>query len=39
MAVLSPLFVHYALDTYLFLAASRRDARPDEIPLAAPALA
>ncbi len=39
MGVLSPLFVHYALDTYLFFAATRGDARSDEIPLAAPATA
>jgi hypothetical protein len=39
MGVLSPLFVHYALDTYLFFAATRGDARSDEIPLAAPAVA
>jgi hypothetical protein len=36
MGVLSPLFIHYALDGYLFFAATRDDARPDEIPLAAP---
>jgi hypothetical protein len=39
MGVLSPLFVHYALDTYLFFAATRGDRRPDEIALAAPAVA
>lgn len=37
MGVLSPLFIHYALDTYLFFAATRGEGRPDEIPLAAPA--
>lgn len=36
MSILSLLFIHYALDTYLFFAAGRRRARPDEIPLAAP---
>ena len=36
MSILSMLFIHYALDTYLFFAAGRRPARPDEIPLAAP---
>lgn len=38
MGVLAPLFMHYALDTYLFFAATHGDARPDEIPLAAPAV-
>jgi hypothetical protein len=36
MTALSALFVHYTLDTWLFFAASRREARPDAIPLAAP---
>jgi hypothetical protein len=36
MSVLSALLIHYALDTWLFFAAGRRGARPDEIPLAAP---
>ncbi len=36
MTVLSALFVHYTLDTWLFFAASRSEARPDSIPLAAP---
>ena len=39
MGVLSPLFIHYALDTYLFFAATHGAARADEIPLAAPAAA
>jgi hypothetical protein len=39
MAILSVLLVHYALDAYLFFAASRDDARPDEIPMAGPAVA
>jgi hypothetical protein len=39
MSILSVLLVHYALDAYLFFAASKDDARPDEIPLAAPAFA
>lgn len=39
MGVLAPLFVHYALDTYLFFHATRGEVRPDEIPLAAPAAA
>ena len=39
MGVLSPLFIHYALDTYLFFHATRGDVRSDEIPLAAPAAA
>lgn len=37
MTVLSALFVHYALDSYLFFAAGRDKVRPDAIPLAAPA--
>jgi hypothetical protein len=36
MSILSLLFIHYALDTYLFFAAGRAWAKPDEIPLAAP---
>lgn len=36
MGVLSVLFIHYTLDSYLFFAASRGEARPDTIPLAAP---
>ncbi|MFN3484790.1 MAG: hypothetical protein ACK44W_04830 [Planctomycetota bacterium] len=37
MTVLSALFVHYSLDSYLFFAAGRDKVRPDAIPLAAPA--
>ena len=36
MGVLSVLFIHYALDTYLFFAAGREEPRPDVIPLAVP---
>jgi hypothetical protein len=36
MSILSLLFIHYALDTYLFFAAGRDWAKPEEIPLAAP---
>jgi len=36
MGVLSALFIHYSLDTYLFFAAGREEARPDVIPLAVP---
>ena len=36
MSILSMLFIHYALDTYLFFAAGREEVRPDRIPLAAP---
>jgi hypothetical protein len=36
MGVLSVLFIHYALDTYLFFAATREEARPDTIPHAVP---
>jgi hypothetical protein len=36
MGVLSVLFIHYSLDTYLFFAAGREEARPDTIPLVAP---
>ncbi len=35
MSILSMLFIHYALDTWLFFASGRRWAKPDEIPLAA----
>ena len=37
MSILSFLFIHYALDTWLFFAAGRAAAKPDEIPLAAAA--
>ncbi len=36
MGVLSALFIHYSLDTYLFFAAGRAEARPDTIPHAVP---
>jgi hypothetical protein len=36
MGVLSMLFIHYALDSWLFFAAGRQEARPDTIPLATP---
>lgn len=39
MTVLSALFVHYTLDSYLFFAAGQDNARPDTIPLVAPAAA
>lgn len=39
MGVLSFLFVHYALDSWLFFAAGREEARPDTIPLALPSRA
>lgn len=39
MVVFSVLFIHYFLDGYFFLASNRGEARPDELPLAAPARA
>ena len=36
MGVLSALFIHYSLDSYLFFAAGRPEARPDVIPHAVP---
>ncbi len=39
MGVLSALFIHYALDSWLFFAAGREEARPDTIPLATPSRA
>ena len=39
MGVLSALFIHYALDSWLFFAAGRDEARPDTIPLATPSRA
>jgi hypothetical protein len=36
MGVLSALFIHYSLDSYLFFAAGRSEARPDAIPLVVP---
>jgi hypothetical protein len=38
MSILSALLIHYALDAYLFFAASKDDARPDEIPYAGPSV-
>jgi hypothetical protein len=39
MGVLSLLFIHYALDSWLFFAAGREESRPDTIPLVLPSRA